>query len=110
MNTEYLKEVQNWARAQLETCVNFWLKHGMDNINGGVYTCLDRTRNIYSTDSCIDSMEKYCINREAGGRLYFMVTADGRPLRQRRYYFSKAFYIIANMEYYGTTSEYGTTN
>lgn len=132
MYTEYLKEVRNWARAQLETCVNFWLKHGMDNINGGVYTCLDRTGKIYSTDksvwmqgrcawtfarlcnqygsrpewlkaaeSCIDFMEKYCINREAGGRLYFTVTADGRPLRQRRYYFSEAFYIMANIEYYG---------
>ena len=32
--------------------------------------------------------------------MYFTVTADGKPLRQRRYYFSEAFYAIANAEYY----------
>ncbi len=136
MNKEYLKEVQKWAKTELEACISFWLENGMDNINGGVYTCLDRTGRIYSTDksvwmqgrcawtfarlcnqygnrsewlnasrSCIDFMEKYCINREAGGRLYFTVTANGKPIRQRRYYFSEAFYIIANMEYYGATGD-----
>ncbi len=50
-------------------------------------------------------MEKYCINREAGDRMYFTVTEDGQPLRQRRYYFSEAFYAIANAEYYGLTGE-----
>ena len=37
--------------------------------------------------------------------MYFTVTEDGRPLRQRRYYFSEAFYAIANGEYYGVTGE-----
>lgn len=55
--------------------------------------------------SCLDFLEKYCINREAGGRLYFTVTAEGRPLRQRRYCFSEGFYAIANAEYYGQTGE-----
>ena len=39
--------------------------------------------------------------RQAGDRLYFTVTADGKPLRQRRYCFSEGFYAIGNAEYYG---------
>ena len=131
---EQLKGYQQWARQELERCINFWLKNGMDHTYGGVYTCLDRTGKIYSTDksvwmqgrcgwtfaylnhmygmkqewleaskSCLDFMEKCCINRKAGNRMYFTVTADGRPLRQRRYCFSESFYCIANAEYYGVT-------
>lgn len=37
--------------------------------------------------------------------MYFTVTADGRPLRQRRYCFSEGFYAIANAEYYGVTGD-----
>ena len=50
MNREYLLETQKWVKEELERCVNFWLKNGMDEVNGGVYTCLDRTGKIYSTD------------------------------------------------------------
>ncbi len=136
MEKERMVEAQSWIRSQLETCVNFWLKNGMDHKYGGVYTCLDREGKVFSTDksvwmqgrcgwifawlchlygkkpewmeaskSCLDFMEKYCINREAGDRMYFTVTEDGQPLRQRRYYFSEAFYAIANAEYYGLTGE-----
>ena len=125
-----------WNRSELDRCVNFWLKNGMDSVHGGVYTCLDRTGKIFSTDksvwmqgrcgwifaflcsrygvkpewlaaskSCLDFMEKYCINRGAGDRMYFTVTEDGQPLRQRRYCFSEAFYAMANAEYYGVTGE-----
>lgn len=136
MNTSLLRKVQSWAVEELSACVNFWLNNGMDRVNGGVYTCLDRKGNIYSTDksvwmqgrcgwtfarlcnqygnrpewleaskSCLDFLEKYCINQKAGGRLYFTVTAEGQPLRQRRYFFSEAFYILANIEYYGATGD-----
>ncbi|MCI8366554.1 MAG: N-acylglucosamine 2-epimerase [Eggerthellaceae bacterium] len=139
MNTETqerLKLERDWIRQQLETCIGFWLEHGMDPVNGGVYTCLDREGNVYSTDksvwmqgrcawtfsylchvygtrpewleaakSCLDFLEDHCINHEAGGRLYFTVTAEGKPLRQRRYCFSEGFYCIANAEYYGITGE-----
>ncbi len=136
MNREYLIETQKWVKEELERCVNFWLKNGMDEVNGGVYTCLDRTGKIYSTDksvwmqgrcgwifaylckvygvkdewlkaskSCLGFMEKYCINKDAGRRMYFTVTADGKPLRQRRYCFSEGFYCIANAEYYGITGD-----
>lgn len=60
---------------------------------------------LEASRSCLDFMEKYCINRAAGDRMYFTVTADGKPLRQRRYCFSEGFYAIANAEYYGVTGE-----
>ena len=37
--------------------------------------------------------------------MYFTVTGDGKPLRQRRYCFSETFYIMANAEYYANTGE-----
>lgn len=136
MDKSTLQSYRNWVRGELETCANFWLKNGIDREHGGVYTCLDRKGEIYSTDksvwmqgrcgwifsylchvygsrpewleaakSCIDFLEAYCINHAGGGRMYFTVTEDGRPLRQRRYYFSEAFYALANAEYYGVTGE-----
>jgi len=50
-------------------------------------------------ESCLDFIETRCVNREAGGRLYFQTTSDGRPLRQRRYFFSEAFYAMGLAEY-----------
>lgn len=55
--------------------------------------------------SCLDFMEAHCINREKGNRMYFTVTADGKPLRQRRYCFSEGFYAIANAEYAALTGD-----
>lgn len=136
MEQAKLLEYQDWIRSELQKSIDFWLKNGMDPVNGGVYTCLDRKGEVYSTDksvwmqgrcgwmfahlchvygvreewlaaskSCIDFLEAHCRNSEAANRLYFTVTAEGEPLRQRRYYFSEAFYALANAEYYGVTGE-----
>ena len=51
--TKLLQESRVWAKDQLERSVNFWLKNGMDKVNGGVYTCLDRKGEIYSTDKSV---------------------------------------------------------
>lgn len=131
-----LADTKKWVQEELNRCIRFWLENGMDRKYGGVYTCLDRKGEIYSTDksvwmqgrcgwifaklcsvygerkewleasaSCLDFMEKFCINRQADGRMYFTVTEDGKPLRQRRYCFSEAFYAMANAEYYGVTGD-----
>ncbi len=136
MDRQKMQEAREWVRAELEKCTEFWLKNGMDAQNGGVYTCLDRTGKVYSTDksvwmqgrcawtfsflcarygvrkewldaarSCLDFLEKYCLNKSADDRMYFTVTADGKPLRQRRYFYSETFYSMANAEYYGITGE-----
>ncbi len=136
MDLQKMANARQWVREQLKISADFWLKNGMDPVNGGIYTCLDRKGNRYSTDksvwmqgrcgwtyaylchiygvrrewleasrSCLDFLETHCINQEAGGRLYFTVTGNGQPLRQRRYYYSEAFYCMANAEYYGITGE-----
>ena len=60
---------------------------------------------LAASKSCLDFMEAHCINRAAGNRMYFTVTAEGKPLRQRRYCFSEGFYVMANAEYYAITGE-----
>ena len=77
---------------------------------GWIYAWLCRTYGVReewlkASKSCLDFLEEHCVNRGAGDRLYFTVTEDGQPLRQRRYCFSEAFYCIANAEYYGITGE-----
>lgn len=136
MDKQALLNAREFTRSELTACINFWLENGLDKVNGGMYTCLDRKGKIYSTDksvwmqgraawtfaylckiygkrdewmnaakSCLDFLESHCINREKQNRMYFTVTADGKPLRQRRYCFSEGFYAIANAEYYGLTGE-----
>ncbi len=134
--TERIVVARDWLKGQLDISADFWLKHGIDAENGGIYTCLDREGRIYSTDksvwmqgrcawtysylchvygardewlgaakSCLGFLEDHCVNHGAGDRLYFTVTAEGKPLRQRRYNFSEGFYCIGNAEYYGVTGE-----
>lgn len=136
MDLKKFQQTHQWIKDELASSANFWLAHGLDREHGGVYTCLDRKGEIFSTDksvwmqgrcgwiysflctnygvkkewldaskSCIDFLEEHCVNRDAGGRLYFTVTGDGRPLRQRRYCFSEDFYTMANAEYYANTGD-----
>ena len=76
-----------------------WMFAHMCHVYGVKKEWLDASK------SCLDFMEAHCINREAGDRMYFTVTEDGKPLRQRRYFYSEAFYASANAEYYGITGE-----
>ena len=136
MDKTELISMRGWIRGELDRSADFWLRHGMDPVNGGIYTCLDRRGDIFSTDksvwmqgrcawiysylsnvygareewlaaakSCLDFMEEHCVNRAAGDRMYFTVTGDGKPLRQRRYCFSEGFYAMANAEYYAATGD-----
>ena len=50
VNTQQLEELRDWIRTELNASISFWLEKGMDHENGGVYTCLDRKGEIYSTD------------------------------------------------------------
>lgn len=106
----------------------FWMEHGLDRIHGGVYTCLNRdgslmdsTKSVWfqgrfgfvaayaynhieqnpewlaASRSCIDFIERHCTDTD--GRMYFEVTAEGTPLRKRRYVFSETFAAIAMSEY-----------
>lgn len=70
-----------------------WIFAYLCNVYGKKQEWLDASK------SCLDFMEKYCVNRAAGNRMYFTVTREGKPLRQRRYCFSEGFYVMANAEY-----------
>ncbi|MBD5244072.1 MAG: N-acylglucosamine 2-epimerase [Barnesiella sp.] len=126
---KYLKEWrERYQRDLTGDILPFWLNHGLDKVNGGVYTCVDRegrlmdsTKSVWfqgrcafvysfaynnvekrpeyldMARSCIDFIEKYCFDSD--GRMYFEVTADGKPLRKRRYVFSECFAAIAMSEY-----------
>lgn len=118
-----------YRRDLVENIFPFWLKHGLDTTHGGVYTALDRegrlmdsTKSVWfqgrfayvlsnaynqiecneawlkAAKSCIDFIEEHCFDKETG-RMYFEVTAEGRPLRLRRYVFSESFAAIAMAEY-----------
>lgn len=127
-----IKYLQGWAdsyRSDLtENILPFWFKHGLDTVNGGIYTCLDRDGSLYDTTKSvwfqgrfafvcayaynnveqrseyldaarrtIDFIEAHCADND--GHMYFEVTADGSPLRKRRYVFSESFAAIAMSEY-----------
>ena len=127
---ESLERNSAWYKDQLTgNILPFWLKHGIDRTNGGVYTCVDRdgglmdsTKSVWfqgrcgyvyayaynhiennpdwlaASKSCIDFIEKHCID-PADNHMYFSVTAQGRPIRKRRYVFSDCFAAIAMAEY-----------
>ena len=69
--------------------------------------CTAKSRNGWTPQSPLhaDFLEGALHQPHGGDRLYFTVTADGKPLRQRRYCFSEGFYAIGNAEYYGQTGE-----
>lgn len=132
---EYIKQwAESYKRDLTENIMPFWMEHGWDKVNGGVYTCLDRdgslmdsTKSVWfqgrfaficayaynnveknplwleAAKSTLDFIEKYCFDKN--GRMYFSVTAEGKPLRMRRYVFSETFAAIAMSEYALATGE-----
>lgn len=46
-------------------------------------------------------IKEHCIDSD--GRMFFVVTQDGKPLRKRRYYFSESFLVVGFAEYYHFT-------
>ncbi len=111
-----------------ENILPFWLENGLDRKNGGIFTALDRDGTLMDTDksvwfqgrfafvcafaynriernpewlaaakSTINFIEKYCIDTD--GHMFFEVTAEGVPVRKRRYLFSECFAAIAMSEY-----------
>ena len=128
----WTKYLTAWSQIYRDDLVNdimpFWLKNGLDRVNGGVYTCVDRDGSLIdSTKSvwfqgrfafvCSFAYNTIANNPEwlaaakstidfieahcfdTDGRMYFEVMADGTPLRKRRYVFSESFAAIAMAEY-----------
>ena len=132
---QYVRQWADTYRHDLcDNIMPFWLNHGLDREHGGVYTCLNRDGSLMDTTKSVwfqgrfaficafaynnvekrpewleaarltlDFIEKHCFDDE--GHMYFSVTADGKPLRKRRYVFSETFAAIAMSEYALATGE-----
>lgn len=126
---EYIKSwAESYKKDLTENIMPFWMKYGLDRKNGGVYTCVDRDGSLMDTTksvwfqgrfaficsfaynnveknqewldaakSTLEFIEKHCFDEQ--GHMYFSVTAEGKPLRKRRYVFSETFAAIAMSEY-----------
>ncbi len=118
----------------VQNIMPFWMEHGVDHEHGGVYTCVDRDGTLMDTTksvwfqgrfayicayaynnieqraewldaakSTIDFIEAHCFDTDR--HMFFEVTADGTPLRKRRYVFSESFAAIAMAEYSKATGD-----
>ena len=126
---EYIKFwAESYKKDLTENIMPFWMKYGLDRENGGVYTCVNRDGSLMDTTksvwfqgrfaficsfaynnvekkqewldaakSTLEFIEKHCFDEQ--GHMYFSVTAEGKPLRKRRYVFSETFAAIAMSEY-----------
>ena len=128
-NRVYLSYWAERYKADLvENILPFWMQHGLDPEHGGVYTAVDRDGTLMDSNKSvwfqgrfafvcsfaynhiernpvwleaakhtIDFIERYCTDSD--GHMFFEVTADGIPVRKRRYVFSEGFAAIAMSEY-----------
>lgn len=112
----------------LEDIVPFWTRYGIDREHGGFFTFLDRDGSLFCTDKPIwlqgrivwlfsrlynevekrpewlatakhglDFLLRHAFDQD--GRMFFLLTQDGRPLRKRRYLFSEIFAVMGLAEY-----------
>lgn len=123
----------NYKKDLCDKILPFWLDNAIDFENGGIFTSLDREGKIYGTEKsvwfqgralwtfskayltvkkdkryldaarCIYDFLPKCTDTD--GRMYFTVTADGRGIQKRRYYFSETFAAIGSAEYYKASAD-----
>lgn len=127
--------LEQYRRDLFDIILPFWRDYGWDRKNGGIDTCLTREGKVFSAEksvwmqgrggwmmshickvfgvqddylamakSAIDFAREYCIDPR-DGRMFFIVTREGLPVRKRRYDSSEKFYVMANAEYYGLTHD-----
>lgn len=118
----------------MEDFVSFWIENSVDPIYGGYLCGFDREGNLFQEDKSVwqqgrslwmfaklynefgkdprmlaaaksgyDFINRYCFAES--GHMYFRITRDGKPLVERRYYFSEAFAVMGYTEYYKATGD-----
>ena len=122
---ERLKTLSSRYRDELlDDILPFWVSKSPDRVNGGYFTCLDRSGGVFDTDKFVwlQGREVWCFSymyhhveargewldmallgadflerhgRDAEGNWYFSLTADGRPLVQPYNIFSDCFACMA---------------
>ena len=132
MTTDINTYLARWAmryRSDLaDNIMPFWMQHGLDRVNGGIFTCLDRDGTLMDSTKSVwfqgrfgfiaayayNNIERnpawleaslHCVRFieehcfDTDGHMFFTVTATGEPVQKRRYVFSECFAIIAMAEY-----------
>lgn len=123
-----MKYAKLYKDTLLKNVIPFWEKHSLDTTNGGYFTCLDRTGNVFDTDKFIwlqgrqawmFSMLYNNVEQNANwlsiaksgvdflknhamdkdGNFYFSTTADGQPLVKAYNIFSDCFAAMAFAQY-----------
>lgn len=118
---------EHYRAALLDNVVPWWQKHGPDREFGGIYSCLERDGHRYSDDKYMwmnaravwmfshlyNQVEKRPLWRELaelgarfmldhafreGGKMYFRLTRDGKPLATCLSIYSEAFATIGLAE------------
>lgn len=118
----------------MEDFVSFWIENSVDPVYGGYLCGFDREGNLFQEDKSVwqqgrslwmfaklynefgkdprmlaaaksgyDFINRYCFAES--GHMYFRITRDGKPLVERRYYFSEAFAVMGYTEYYKATGD-----
>ncbi|MGC6457742.1 MAG: AGE family epimerase/isomerase [Akkermansiaceae bacterium] len=126
---EELEQLRDFYRASLlEDTLPFWMPEIVDEEYCGYLSMRDRDGSLIDDDksvwlqgrfawmlatlyntvekreewlaaarSGVEFLKKHCFDED--GRMFFLVTREGKPLRKRRYYFSEAFAIMAFAAY-----------
>ncbi len=118
----------------LNDTLPFWMRHAVDRECGGFTFCLDRDGSLLDTDKGLWAHGRFTwllatlyntveprrewldlashgiefIRRcgfDEDGRMFFIVTRDGRPVRKRRYVFTETFACIALAAYARASGE-----
>ncbi len=114
-----------YRQGLLDDTVPFWFPRSVDRQHGGFLHCLDQDGTLVDTDKSVWAqgrmswmlltlhntierlpewlewaeaglgfLEHHCV--DCDGRMFFHVTAEGRPIRKRRYAYSECFAAIAH--------------
>ena len=118
----------------MDDFVSFWETRSVDPVYGGFLCGFDRDGNLFYEDKSVWQQGRSLwmfskLYNEFGGKqiwldaaksgydfinqhcfaeskhMYFSVTRDGRPLVERRYFFSEAFAVMGYVEYYKATKD-----
>lgn len=123
---------ESFRETLLGNFVPFWTKFSPDYEYGGYLCGFDRDGELFYEDKSVwqqgrslwmfsklynefgqnpewlaaakcgyDFINRYCFAEN--GHMYFRVTREGKPLVERRYYFSEAFAVMGYVEYYKAT-------
>jgi N-acylglucosamine 2-epimerase len=128
MNYDFGQLAQLYKSTLLDDVLPFWEKHSIDHENGGYFTCLDRSGQVFDTDKFIwlqnrqvwmfstlcnkfeqrdnwlqvaEHGAKFLAKhgRDAAGNWYFAIDRQGQPLVQPYNIFSDCFAAMAFSQY-----------